>query len=489
MSALTTAILVSCRVLCAQAEPETAPPPEAPPPPQEYAEDPLAEATEALLLEDYEAAAVAAYHALSATKASSEKYESAQFILGAALYGLQMYQGAAEIYFAVVEQRQNPALLPRALAELEIMARAALIDEGRLLRGVIIDANLATIPTETANFLTYYRGLSNLRLGYRRWSDADFAAIRGNGYYAQQARLVKAVTAVKDGKTDNAVQIIESLQKSGAVDPSIKERLVVMRARLLHEAGKTKEAIEEYKKVIETEETHAGELLLERAWAHFSQGDYHDAMGLLYALGAPSNQDLFLPGKYILRGLIYQKFCHFRAAKAAVREFRGRFADAVAALKAGRAAVTIPEIAAAAELWPEVTGHVIVRNAIIDEMAFLDELAPVFEDEGLMNYLLHLYGLLQKRSDREYARALESGAGWVAEELLESFEQANLLHYEVSVSIFKAFTPSAGGEVKQRKPAEVVPGGGDQIYYQFDTEYWTDELPDMRFLIQDRCVE
>ena len=95
--------------------------------------------------------------------------------------------------------------------------------------------------------------------------------------------------------------------------PEAEARLV--RARLLYDASRFVNAIDEYLHVPRTRASPAGELLMERAWTHYRSGEMHDAMGLIYSLGAPSNRNLFLPDQYVLRGLIYQRFCHFRAAK------------------------------------------------------------------------------------------------------------------------------------------------------------------------------
>jgi TolA-binding protein len=94
----------------------------------------LAAANEALLQARPLDAAIEAHRALAILKPSAEKYESAEFLLAEALVALGLEQGAAELYFAVIEQRQNPALLPRALAGLERLARRGRLDDERLLR-------------------------------------------------------------------------------------------------------------------------------------------------------------------------------------------------------------------------------------------------------------------------------------------------------------------------------------------------------------------
>ena len=72
--------------------------------------------------------------------------------------------------------------------------------------------------------------------------------------------------------------------------------------------------------------------------------------------------------------------------------------------------------------------------------------------------------------------------------MLRVTEQANLLDYEAGVSLFKPVEPLAGKRAL-RTPPEEVPAFGPNKYFKFDDEYWTDELENMRFLIEDRCVD
>lgn len=472
-------------------EPSEAPAAAEPEPLEASAEAEIPEfplAMEALLLGEHLNAARLAYVALNKTKAGTEKYESTQFVLAESLRGAGFTQAAAEYYFTVIEQRTNPALLPRALEGIERMTRERYLDEDLLLRGVIVDADLANVPVEIANFLNYYRGLSNLRLGYKEWADSDFASVSGEAYYAQLSRYVNAVDLVRENKFEEASKIVDELLAKEDLDPEIRSKISVMRSRVWYEAGKTKEAIEEYRKTDKSIDATQGELLLERAWAHFRAGDYHDAMGLLYALGAPSSKRLFLPDQYVIRGLIYQRFCHFRAAKAAVRDFRDRYLSAVAELKEGVLAHEVEMVARAAETQADVGHKLHIFRLTKNEKAEIDEERGKLSEGGLDKHLEEIYAQLEIRAETRYKRSLQEGAKRMAERLLEADEQANLLDYEVGVSIFKPIAP-ATGVVKLRAPAEKVPSSGPKVYFPFDGEFWSDELPDFRFLIQDRCVE
>ncbi|MBI2374607.1 MAG: hypothetical protein HYV07_11485 [Deltaproteobacteria bacterium] len=461
----------------------------------------FAQAMEAMLLEDFGEAARLAYLALGKTTPSAEKYESQEFVMAEALEKLGLYEAAAEYYFAVAEGRQNPALFPRAIAGLERLARKGLLDEQELVRSVLVEADLASVPPDVADFLHYSRGLANLRAGYRRWSERELTSIRPSGYYREKTELVRVVTSVKDGDIEGAAHRVDLMLKRveptddelkrgpfPAQDEEIKRELEVLRARLLYERGQYQEAIEAYRASGATLDTSAGDLLLERAWAHFGRGQDHDAMGLLYALAAPSNVGLFLPEQYLLRGLIYQRFCHFLASKSAIRDFRKRYAEELDALANGIEPTEIPGIRDAANKLPSVVPLHELLERVKEERERLPSLEGSLEDGGLFGHLVQLYAALESRTQLRYGRAFTLGAQLAAERLLEAQEQSDLLEYEVGVSIFKPIAQDPK-DVRLRTPAEEVPSSGPLTYYAFDDEFWTDELENMRFLIQDRCVE
>jgi hypothetical protein len=233
----------------------------------------------------------------------------------------------------------------------------------------------------------------------------------------------------------------------------------------------------------------SSEILLERAWSKYRSGDPHRAMGLLYALDAPVYKALFAPEKFVLRGLIYRRFCHFRAAKLAARKFRIDYAKTLRAIREGEPLEEIDKVREAAlRRAPALKLHLFVRS-LRNERAALDK----HEDEwkggkGLRMHLRHLYLQKLEQSKADLGRALEVSAREVAEDMLDAEEQVNLLEYEVGQAIFQRLSESASLS-QARKRAARVPVSSERVYYKFGGEYWTDELPSYKFNIEDRCVD
>ncbi|HWV39885.1 MAG TPA: tetratricopeptide repeat protein [Vulgatibacter sp.] len=432
-------------------------------------------------------AAVWAHEAWVTYPTSEERREAAELTLADTLVSLGFTQAAAGHYFDVVERRSMPQLLPRALAGVERLSRRGLVLEEDLLRGVLAEADLANIPPDLADFLHYQRGIANLRLGNRRWTGYEFDRIDPDGVYGQKARLAQAVSLVRENQPDAALEMVDGILAKEP-DPAVEQEALLLRARLLFEAGRLQEAVESFRRVDGTRNVPGGEVLLERAWTHYREGKLHDAMGLVYALGAPAHADLFLPESYVLRGLIYQRFCHFRAARSAAAEFRARYGEAIARVEAGEEPAEITVVAQATSIVPQVAAVLRVSDAMREEIRLLSSQGSWMEEGGLRKHLDNVYGAAGARLERLRRVSVRQGAEEIAERLLAAREQANLLDYEVGVSIHRRVN-DAEGKVWRRPEPQVVPRTGDENYYRFNGEFWTDELPDMRFLIENRCVE
>ena len=257
-------------------------------------------------------------------------------------------------------------------------------------------------------------------------------------------------------------------------------------ARLLYEQKRYAATYDTLGKVPKNSEL-SSEILLERAWAKYKAGDAHRAMGLLYALDAPVYRNLFAPEKYVLRGLIYRRFCHFRAAKIAARRFRLHFGKTLRRLRRGRDIKRIRRVRNAAVRRGDTLRLHLFARSLRRELKALQEYDS-WKKGGLTKQLAMLYKRKTQQTRSDLDRALDRSAAEVAEEMLRTEEQVNLLEYEVGQAIFQRVSDKAG-VARLRKKAARVPLSSSRVYYRFNGEYWTDELPRYKFNIEDRCVE
>jgi hypothetical protein len=83
------------------------------------------------------------------------------------------------------------------------------------------------------------------------------------------------------------------------------------------------------------------------------------------------------------------------------------------------------------------------------------------------------------------ARDLEHAFERSSEELLVVNEQMSILDYELGIELFRRVEDSSKGGSTLRTP----PSSGDEVYYKFDGEFWSDELHDYSVLAVNRCVD
>ena len=60
----------------------------------------------------------------------------------------------------------------------------------------------------------------------------------------------------------------------------------------------------------------------------------------------------------------------------------------------------------------------------------------------------------------------------------------NLHEYEIGLSIYKRLK---GIPTKKDAKQELIPYSDKRVFYEFDGEFWNDEMHDFRFFIEDRC--
>jgi hypothetical protein len=234
----------------------------------------------------------------------------------------------------------------------------------------------------------------------------------------------------------------------------------------------------------------SSEVLLERAWSKYKAGNPHRAMGLLYALDAPVFRKLFAPEKYILRALIYRRFCHFRAAKLAARKFRLIHGKALRRIRAGVPLIKIDRVRQPALRRVQSRKLFLFVRLLRNELERLDD----YQDDwgqgrnNLRKHLRKLYKQKLNQMKETLDRSMEISTAEVAEEMLQAEEQVNLLEYEVGQAIFQRMSEAAGTAIVRKKAAK-VPISSERVYYVFGGEYWTDELPNYKFNIEDRCVD
>ncbi|MEO1171470.1 MAG: hypothetical protein AAFX94_05375 [Myxococcota bacterium] len=420
--------------------------------------------------------------------ASAENYEWAQFFLAECLRELGLTHAAAQYYYIVAKTRSQPEILPDALSRLEQLSLNQPFSEALVFEDLIYDSEFGFLPTRLVDWVNYVQGLYNYKNGFIDWASRSFDQIPETSVYYPKAQFVRAVYALKRGRDAEALAFFETIVENETADPQAKNRAYLSMARLLFDNAEYDQAMTLYEKVEQIDLSfEQAELLLEKAWTAYYLKDYRKAMGLLHALKAPSYARYFLPDGYILRGLILKRLCHFIPAKRTIREFRFDYGRALTLLRRRQPLNRIKTIVEGGTQAGGIARRTEFLRVLEEERRRIERYDSSWEDVELDQHLRRLYDLEVREQARLWNLDFEQTADSAALELLEAEEQMNLLDYEIGLDIFKRLKLE---EAKQTKEESlVVPYDSNKVYYEFDVEFWNDELHSYEYFINNRCFE
>jgi hypothetical protein len=229
-----------------------------------------------------------------------------------------------------------------------------------------------------------------------------------------------------------------------------------------------------------------GQIYLEEAWARYRSGEGSRAMGLLAALEAPSFRALFLPEKFLLRALIFKDACQWLSAKRAAKTILRRYSASLDAIHDRRDLTKDPILEDAALQKGRGKRASDLVAQLGREHDLLERYTGAFAEGGLATTLAKLYAQEMAEAERQRQLELEAGVARSADELLGAVEQAGLVDYEVGLALYRRGRPDAAAPALTF--ADDKPGPSEEAY-EFDGEYWNDELPGLRFSLVNRCRE
>jgi len=461
----------------------------APTPPQKEVDPAIFEgAVKAYHARNFPAAAAGFWRYIRAGTIAVDKYESAQFLLAESLSHLGLWHAAANYYYQVAKTRSQPEIFPLSLARLEAMSRYMPFDEALIYKDLLYDSEFGSLPPVLFDWVNYVQGLFDYRNGYLDWAERHFDAIHASSAYAMRAQYVRAVYAIKNSRDDTGLKLLDQIVASAASDPQTKNDALLAQARLHFDRGQYQEAWDTYGQVKQIDFSYEqAQLMLEKAWTAFRLHDHRRAMGLLHALYAPSYAKFLLPDAFILRGLILKDLCHFLDVKGVVRNFRVAQGPAIVALHRRTPTDKIPLLVEGVREQGPLGAIAQVIASLQSERKLIQSYASVWEDVALDKNLRRLYDLELREQQRLWDDSFAKAADSVAETLLETEEQMSLLDYEAGLDIFRRVKSNRATQTVQEPLT--VPYDSAKAYYEFDTEFWNDELHSYSYFVNNRCLE
>lgn len=438
-----------------------------------------AQALEAHGRGDHSKAATLLFSWLAGTSAAVENYDLAQHLLAEELAAQGLLHAAVVREVAVARNRARPELLPEALERLQRWTDQAPVDDGRVFAELIHETDFGPLPPSVAAWVAFQQGALDLKEGHEDWAKARFAQIPEGTALKARARLLLAVLHV-DAAPDDVLKELESLAAEPGAAVEVRNDARIQAARLRYDRGDFQQALTLYEAVDLPElDPGRGQIRLEQAWALYRLGAGGRAMGRLAALDAPSFRGLFLPDKYLLRAFIFKDACQLLAAKVAARGLTRRYRTSLDAIQQRRS------LTADADLLRGVSDKGVARR--------LERLQGQLEQErriaeripgDLGKHLMGLYAVETAEIDRQRQLARERDIVEVADSLLHDAEQVQLIDYEVGLALYRRDHGAPPPSPLAFESDDVQAG---EESYDFDGEYWNDELEDYRFHLENRC--
>jgi hypothetical protein len=418
---------------------------------------------------------------------TDENYAWAQFFLARSLIELNLRHAGAVYLARIARERTNPAVLPRALQELQRLTDLP-HDETMIDEQVFGALDLGFLPEDVSAYAHYQQGLVDLRVGNERWATTHFSKLPEGTSEASRAKYAMLVTRLKTAKRDIPKEMIEQffeLAKDDKLTQDARNDAMLAVARLKYELADFRGALEAYD-LVKLPELDPGRasLYLEEAWTRYQLGQVHAAMGLLTTLDAPSFREEFLPDKYLLKALIYRDLCHYLPAKRAAKELTRKYADSLDAIREREDLANDPRLHRAASAH----GNTKRAKRFVDTLELegeqLGRYAGTF-GERMFGYMTRLYDLARAEGQRVYQARLKEAVRSEADKLLRASEQVRLMEYEVGLKLYERVKKGA----KLVPLLEAEPLKDNQVAYAFVDEYWNDELRAYRFALKSRCIE
>ncbi|HYZ89507.1 MAG TPA: tetratricopeptide repeat protein, partial [Myxococcales bacterium] len=439
------------------------------------------------------AATLAAAAAPAAGAPDDARRSEAEYALARSLVARGLPVSASIYYTRIASRGPSDPFYARALqGELEIADR---VDDFALpapARADLLDA----LSPQAAGRVAYALAASAFRAG--RFDEASALVQRvpkENPSYPRAQYLAGVVAERSDPeKALRTFRALAQLDTEGSADlTEVKQLAQLGIARTLYGTRRYAEAATAYEAVPRFSR-HWDEALFEGAYADLRLGDPGAALGKLHALRAPQLRDAFAPESENLAAIIYHRNCLWPQVREALSWFQQRYEPMRDGIKAllGRKPSSEQLVAAveSGDALPPAVRNRLRRDERLD--AALAGLRRIADEQAQVAGDPQLTQLLSSYRAEAAARAAKR----IADRLFELVRVVDALDGENEIVNFettkgeKEFLEESFDAKAQLATQTLhrpkVSGSGEE-YWQFEGEYWQDEIGNYRYTLKNAC--
>ena len=449
--------------------------------------------------------------------------QRAQFFMGKTLYQMGFYAASLSYFDKIVQAGDAHTYHGATLKWLAALSRVLPETSGILQKigtydpSALDDPSLASVRDE----LYFLLG----RHYYAKGGDGDFDKaislfdkVSTQSPFYIKAKFFEGVTYVREYKGAPAVDAFKAILVIGETHPpqysadeveNYKELAQLQMARIFYSTQQFDTSIKYFEKLPQDSADWA-ESLFEASWAYFMKTLNSKALGNIHTLDAPYFENEFYPESVLLRAVIYFKYCLYDQAQEAIDDFNDKYKPLTKNL-----GDILAKTQDNAEFY-EYVKKVRANKAGLDPLTQRLVMSQLNDKSLLKTFtwvdeLNHELDMLQK-SDKAWqttqiaAEVLQeltvqqsvaaADAGKVARDRIqreydslgELARDGIRIEYEIlNAKADKVSAQAAGARISSSHKEEPIIVDDEHFQWNFNGEYWKDELGYYRFKIRSRC--
>lgn len=334
-----------------------------------------------------------------------------------------------------------------------------------------------------------------------------------------EALFLSAITDIRryearpaSQKLIELMRILEGSRRGDDAAEELQRLTRITMARTFYSAGQYDDALRYYEQIPQ-ESTYWLDALFESSWAYFQVDEYNRALGNLHSLNSPFFNDQYYPEAPILQAVILFYNCQFEQVRLTLDEFNYVYVPLREELE-----ITIDsfqtdddffEYLQSAELQDEQAANFDPKlqqivDATLDAKSLQEALTLVdtieaeqrrlssmpgqFQSSTLGSFLGGEIQRIQGDASRDGGALARERLNAVLQELREKERQASAILVETDLAEADALSADLSSElVSDASGAREITVGKDEIMWEFQGEYWRDELGHYYYRIASEC--
>lgn len=458
--------------------------------------------------------------------------------MGRALYEAGYYQSALNHFDMVVSQGPTSKEFDLTLPYLVLIGRQLPGEPRRYSR--IYDNYLNKFPTEVADTLTAEVGYLLAMAAYResKLDDVVFfvGAVSADSNYYGKSRYLEGVTYVRQNKgqpaLDSFKEVLRWLDakaqkgKLTSDEARLREFTIAAMARVFYQVGSTLWKMGEREKAANSWTTAIKyynafsrdsrmwlDSLFEASWVYYRVDNFGKALGLLLTLNSPYFNDKYYPEAMLLQATIYYTNCHYDRVVDILSDYKATYDPLKKQVDALVSRLFQPE-----EVYDFL--HMVQTSSDKDSYAqtMQQVLEAALQDRDLRRGLAYIdmldeekariqkasfasttlgQNLIQELDAARMLSVVETGKKGKQrlERLQEELRDHNNRALDIEIETTEKYAaraelveqdPNALTEF-EREIDKVMDADDEHLFWDFEGEYWNDELGYYWYYISSRC--